>query len=337
MDELDRCRGCLFGAWLGDATGSILEFKGRPSPSALREAFDLPGGGIAKLGPGQITDDGELTCCLLQALIDANSVLNLNIIASKYGKWIQSKPFDLGGTLRKSLPKACNMQVHQAEMVRRGAKLSASSQSNGCLMRISPLAVWCRNLSLPETFRAVCEEVKLTHPNETVLLVCSFYVIAVGFLVRTGNREAAYRDTKEFFNDKANAELREWIGLIEAENCALAVNKASGWCKIAFVYGFRYLLAGMNYYQALYEIMIQGGDTDTNSCIIGALIAAADGFSALDQEKVNKVKEWDFSKGGIKRPKWLTVKYCAPLVDRLIEISPRSLEIVGDSSSYIKA
>ena len=71
MNEEDRCIGCIYGAWLGDTTGSVLEFKGKPSASALAEAFELNGGGIAKLGPGQITDDGELTCCLLQGLVES--------------------------------------------------------------------------------------------------------------------------------------------------------------------------------------------------------------------------------------------------------------------------
>ena len=73
MEEVDRCKGCVLGAWLGDATGAVLEFQGRPSASALNAALTLPGGGIVKVGPGQITDDGELTCCLLLALVESNS------------------------------------------------------------------------------------------------------------------------------------------------------------------------------------------------------------------------------------------------------------------------
>lgn len=336
MEEVDRCKGCVLGAWLGDATGAVLEFQGRPSASALNAALTLPGGGIVKVGPGQVTDDGELTCCLLLALVESNSQLNLNKIAAKYGKWIQSKPFDLGGTLRKSLPKACNMKVHQAEMVRRGAKLSNTSQSNGCLMRISPLAVWCRNLSLEDTMTAVREEVKLTHTNETVQFACCFYVIAIGFLLKTGIREAAYMRTKEFLTGKTNSEFLEWLELVEASYCELPVHKPCGWSKIAFVYGFRYLLAGVNYHDAIFEIMRQGGDTDTNACIIGALIAAADGLNSLDQAKVEKVINWDISKGGIRRPDWLTVKHCAPVLDRLIENSPSVLEMIGSSLEYIK-
>lgn len=77
--------------------------------------------------------------------------------------------------------------------------------------------------------------------------------------------------------------------MIEQESIYLEPNKASGWGKHAFVYGFRSLLAGHNYIEAIQHILRQGGDTDTNSCIIGALIAAADGSLSLPTEMVAKL------------------------------------------------
>ena len=51
------------------------------------------------MAPGQITDDGELTLCLLNGLINGKGNLNLKEIVKMYGKWIESKPFDIGGTI----------------------------------------------------------------------------------------------------------------------------------------------------------------------------------------------------------------------------------------------
>jgi ADP-ribosyl-[dinitrogen reductase] hydrolase len=163
-------KGALFGALCGDAIGGVLEHKPVPNSKDINYAFSLPGGGHHKLGKGQVTDDGELTLCLLQGLADGKGVMNLNIIATYYGKWINSPPFDIGRTTRNSLPKASGMKEHQAEMVRRGAKLSADSQSNGCLMRISPLPIWGSKLKLEDLLKAVREESLLTHPNETCII-----------------------------------------------------------------------------------------------------------------------------------------------------------------------
>lgn len=329
MSLQSKCQGCIFGAWVGDACGAVLEFKGRPSKSALESALTLPGGGVHGVGPGQITDDGELTISLLYGLVNGEGYLNLNKIAVSYSNWFLSRPFDIGNTLRKSIPKACNMQTHQAELMRRGSRLAESSQSNGCLMKISPLAVWCRNLSSEETFRAVWEEVGLTHPNATVRIACAFYVIVIGWLLKGEIRESAYQRSKEFILTKANEEIRNWLIEIERENCELLVHKPAGWVKIAFVYGMRYLLLGLSYAQAISEIMSQGGDTDTNACIIGALIGAADGLEGIPREMVEKVVSWDPAKGGIRRPKFLQVKENLHLIDRLIMVSPDTLTIIG--------
>ena len=82
------------------------------------------------------------------------------------GNWFLSKPIDVGTTIRKSVPKACNMKEHQAYLCRKGAaECSQNSQSNGTLMAIAPLSVWCMNLSPPEIFSAVREYTILIHPN----------------------------------------------------------------------------------------------------------------------------------------------------------------------------
>lgn len=47
----------------------------------------MPGGGVHKVGPGQITDDGELSISLAKGLINGKGKLNLNLIAIEYGKW----------------------------------------------------------------------------------------------------------------------------------------------------------------------------------------------------------------------------------------------------------
>ena len=51
-----------------------------------------------------------------------------------------------------------------------------------------------------------------------------------------------------------------------------------GWIKIAFCYSFYYLKNDYGYRQALEDILALRGDTDTNACIIGGMIGAAEGI-----------------------------------------------------------
>ena len=63
-----RSFGAVLGAFVGDALGAYLEFKGRVSKKELEECLEMKGGGSMNTGMGQVTDDSEMAMCLLQAL-----------------------------------------------------------------------------------------------------------------------------------------------------------------------------------------------------------------------------------------------------------------------------
>jgi ADP-ribosylglycohydrolase len=63
-----RSFGAVLGAFVGDALGAYLEFKGRVSKKELEECLEMNGGGSMGTGKGQVTDDSEMAMCLLQAL-----------------------------------------------------------------------------------------------------------------------------------------------------------------------------------------------------------------------------------------------------------------------------
>ena len=92
----DRARGCILGALCGDAIGAFLEFEKVITNDKVDEAMKLNGGGHFKIGPGQVTDDGELSLCLGHGLIAGGGTLDLNQIATYYKMWIESGPFDKG-------------------------------------------------------------------------------------------------------------------------------------------------------------------------------------------------------------------------------------------------
>lgn len=333
--EESRCRGCVVGAWVGDAVGAVLEFGGVPSAAAVEAAFRMPGGGAHRVGPGQITDDSEMAISLLRGLLAGSGALDLNKIASYYGKWFASAPFDVGGTIRKSVGRAVNMSSHQAEMMRRGAAQGADSQSNGCLMRIAPLAVFLRYLPRESIAEAVREEVSLTHANETIQWACVLYCTAISYLItRPGDRRAAYEYAKEFVNGNGNEEIKAWITTLETPQEEVVVNRKSGWGKIALLHSFRSLLSGLDYSAAVRDIVSKGGDTDTNACIVGAMIGAAEGVEAVPADCQSAVLNWSASSGGISRPPWLSPRETHPLLPTFFALAPRSLTILGSKREY---
>ena len=67
----DTAFGCILGSLIGDAIGSHREFSAEAvSEEEMDKTMAMPGGGHwKKIGPGQITDDGELAMCLMWGLI----------------------------------------------------------------------------------------------------------------------------------------------------------------------------------------------------------------------------------------------------------------------------
>jgi ADP-ribosyl-[dinitrogen reductase] hydrolase len=133
---------------VGDSLGSYLEFKPAGKrfydEKTLNTALSMPGGGHHKLAPGQATDDTEMAICLMHALVKGKGNLNLAQIVKYYGLWNRSKPFDIGNTTRATVFK-CDPDNPNPERPYKAA--SKTSESNGALMRITPLAVWSCKLS----------------------------------------------------------------------------------------------------------------------------------------------------------------------------------------------
>jgi ADP-ribosylglycohydrolase len=64
----------------------------------------------------------------------------------------------------------------------------------------------------------------------------------------------------------------------------------------------------MAYEDAMYDILGYGGDTDTNACIIGGLLGAAQGLESLKDEWIEKVLNYDSTahiSKGMRRPAFL--------------------------------
>jgi len=157
---------------MGDSIGSLVEFQSEVSDEEVNKAMKMPGGGPFKLKPGQVTDDSELALCLAKGLAEGEGIFSLDRIAKYYGYWINSNPFDLGNTIRGALSALLN-QSDTNGIERWGEICTASaskhnqkSESNGGLMRITPLAVFCAKLTNQNDIEKVVRaEQALTHPN----------------------------------------------------------------------------------------------------------------------------------------------------------------------------
>ena len=152
--------------------------------------MQMPGGGCHKVAPGQVTDDSELSLSLLHALIEGEGKLDLCAICKWYSKWLSSKPYDVGNTTRNGLSKCSQVNPDPSKAYQAAEKGAfKNSMSNGAMMRIAPLAVWARSLSLQDLESAVTQEVAFTHAQVAMKQLCTAYCLLIGQLIVCGEQE----------------------------------------------------------------------------------------------------------------------------------------------------
>jgi ADP-ribosylglycohydrolase len=281
--------GAVIGALVGDAAGGVLEFLGRrPTRNDVDRALNMPGGGVFGLAPGQITDDGELTLCLLRALAERDGMYDPSLVAEYYIDWAHSAPFDMGMATANALRVQGYELDDPARVVKRAAaENNANSKANGALMRITPLAVASAKWSAEEAIHWARVDASLTHPHVTCQAVNAAYVLAVRHLVRSpGDSEGAVNAAHAYLTAEHNEAL-EWLD--EAiEGQLPTAHPQAGYVRIAFTYAFHHLSRRSSLRQALADTLLMGGDTDTNACIVGGLVGAYRGITKLMASEASK-------------------------------------------------
>src|SRR5258708_2660411 len=161
--RLARAIGCLLGQVIGDSLGSRVEFKGaaeiaREFPRGVSELAD---GGVYHTLAGQPTDDSEMALTLSRSLIKNRAYVKEAVLAA-YREWLQTRPVDVGATTERGL-----LGMHTTE-----------SESNGSLMRVSPVGIWAAG-DPQRAARAARAASALTHPSAACLESRARYAAAV--------------------------------------------------------------------------------------------------------------------------------------------------------------
>src|SRR5690606_13335161 len=87
---LNRLRGCVVGAAIGDAMGMPLEFGARPPEDAL--GLQMRAG---RLPAGTIADGTQMRLALAESLL-AHRPLDPNDLARRFVDWVKADPPDVG-------------------------------------------------------------------------------------------------------------------------------------------------------------------------------------------------------------------------------------------------
>lgn len=297
----DRVYGAFLGALCGDAAGATLEFSRCVlTPRDVDCAMDMPGGGVFRVGKGQITDDSECALSLARGLLShqPRDGFPFESVARQYAVWCNSEPFDIGNTCAAAFSVRPDQDGNYAEVIKQtAAAKSAASEANGSLMRITPVAIWSVGES-EETITALAmAEATLSHPNQVCQDCNAVYCLMLEHLLRNpGDFQGAVDRGERFVLNSVHSIARQWFLEESLDISTLVCTKQVGHVRWAFVLATHFLRQNESYKTAIQKTLLKGGDTDTNAAIVGGLIGALHGVGAIPSRMREAVLTFDASK-----------------------------------------
>ena len=253
----------MIGMFVGDALGAQVEFKSKERIRSYFEEkgdFDMFDGGTFNLVKGQVTDDSEMANALIRSFEEMKDGYDASIAKKWYRKWISASPFDYGITTSNALWYD---------------EYNYNSQANGALMRCAPLAWKYRNRSLDYLMKVAEEDCKITHPNKVCIDANKVYLAIMYYMLQGYMPCKSYNAVcNEVFFQKYDIcmVIQETMEIAKFKNEEDFVTN-QGWVLIALRNALYHLWNYTNFEDAMKETIFSGGDTDTNACICGALIA----------------------------------------------------------------
>ena len=285
----------VWGALIGDACGATLEgICTEITSEQIEYALTMPGGGMLHVGPGQITDDGELTLALYRIMKDRPESCRefpIASVAHAYAAWYDSCPFDIGRTCSLAFElfsERCPLDEALDEI----RSISVTSEANGALMRITPIASWWAMhplQTIEETAQQASVDAEadasLSHPGIVTCQANAIYVYVLTLLLcGISPADAIQRVDVYSTCDTITAWIEEskkdWD---ELPNTRIAI----GHVRYGFIMSLWFIRhPEIGYKEALYKVLAKGGDTDTNATIVGGIVASYQPIPVYMKERV---------------------------------------------------
>lgn len=288
MTFYEKICGGIYGLLIGDAVGVPYEFN----PPERLPSYDLidmfPPASFAKSYPrvafGTWSDDGAQALCLLASLLNCKK-LDLTDLVNRFCNWyragylaIDHEVFDIGIQTREAL-----MRYLEGIPLKDIANHDVSSNGNGALMRVLPLALWHQG-SDSELIEDAFAQAQLTHGHIRSKLCCALYCLWARQLLKGEEVELAWEKSivilKQTFQD--NVEI---IKEIEQEiDIASTYNIQGKGYVVDCLLSAKYALKQSNYADVIKTAIALGHDTDTTACVAGGLAGIIYGEHAIPQQ-----------------------------------------------------
>ena len=294
-------RAALLGLAVGDALGVPVEFAGREA-RRRDPVRDMRAFGTHHQPAGTWSDDSSLTFCLAEILTRPDGLTDapdLADFARRAINWLYNaywtahgQTFDVGNATHEAI---CRLKLG-VEPTKAGLR-SESSNGNGALMRILPLAfhdTWrAEPLDLNAAWALTEAVASVTHGHPRSTLGCFLYLLVARALLRGATPAEAYQQMREAAGPWLQAgtfpavvEDKHYQRTLDGSLPTLPADKiySSGYVVHTLEAALWCLLRHDNYPATVLAAVNLGDDTDTTGAVAGGLAGLAYGEAAIPAE-----------------------------------------------------
>ena len=305
----------MMGAFVGDAVGVVLEFsEGCISEVRVRAAMAYPGGGPHRVGKGQISDNGELTLALWRALCSGEP--RPQAMMRAYADWLYSIPFDIGTMCHNAFDVFLdwrNGSVPEEKCTLLIRQMNGRSEANGALMRATAIASYVDRFhpgDIPLGLFLAKQDAILSHPSRVCVEVNQVYVYALLLLLGGTAPEVAVKQLDTYLGEQVQSQcIHVWYFQESLDIWGMDCTYRKGHVRWAFVMAMYFLHhPEIGLEEALRRVLLLGGDTDTNACIVGGLVACYQEIPPYLSEPVLAFDPSQEGRGHRWRPKEYSVR-----------------------------
>ncbi len=251
-----KIAGSVYGFAIGDAMGATTEFMhAHEIKRKYGKVTEIIGGGWLMLKAGEVTDDTQMTMCVMDAIMWAHNEETFdwpifgNYCKQNFIDWYNSKPKDIGGQCQKGIISLINNEEQPHDK---------NALGNGSLMRAMPLALMGPEFEDWNTYQG-----RFTHNN----LKCSRVILDYHRLIQSYLNGEIYIP-----KENLTREILEPLGHIWN-----TYNNAIHWSNQD------------SFEEAIIGAVNNGGDADTIAAITGSLAGAKFGLEEIPEKWINSL------------------------------------------------
>lgn len=284
-----RLLGGLWGGIVGDALGVPVEFTSRAA-RRVDPVKDLRSGGTWQQPLGTWSDDSSLALCSVESLIEG---FDTHDMGRRFVDWMRAerwtpwgRVFDIGRATHDALGR-----ISGGTLAERAGGTEESSNGNGSLMRILPVALASHGEPVDVMLDRVDRASKITHAHPRSQMACGFHCLVARGLLSGADRPTSYEYAIHEFNIRYQnlnwvKELEHFDRILSGGVADLPVSGvgSGGYVMETLTASLWCLLNSSGYSDSVLKAVNLGGDTDTTGCVTGGLAGIHFGLESIRKD-----------------------------------------------------